>query len=89
VLEHGGQQVVTVLEVPVETALGHAAALGQHLDSQAAEAIAGQHFDGAFDPVSTVKLGPRARPSCGGKRVIDYNVKIRVAADGRVSKRPT
>ena len=57
VFKYGSQQILTILEMPVKTALGDAAALGQHFDAQTGDALPGEHLDGPLDPVSTVELG--------------------------------
>ena len=50
------QQVAAVLKVPVETALGHLEALGEHLDAQAGNAFLGQHLDGGGHPAFAIEL---------------------------------
>jgi hypothetical protein len=53
--------------VPVEAAFGDPQALGQHLDADAVEALFGEDVLKILVPV---------------KRVVDYNVKVRVKGDG-------
>jgi len=55
-LQHGIEEILAVLEVPVEAALGDTEVLGQNLDAQARNPMLGEHVDGAFDPVVAVEL---------------------------------
>jgi hypothetical protein len=48
--QHGIEQGLTVLEVPVETALGDPAALGQNFHPQAADALVGEDVDCLIHP---------------------------------------
>ena len=63
--QQGIEQGLTVPEVPVETALGDPQRLPEHLDPQAADALAGQDVDGGIHPAfrSSWVRGSLARPA--------------------------
>jgi hypothetical protein len=56
--QNGIEEVLAVLEVPVETALGDAKVLRQNLDPHALHALFCEHRDGCFDPLVAVECCP-------------------------------
>jgi hypothetical protein len=61
------QQVIPILEVPVETAAGDLQALGQHVYADGVDALVHQHFSGGSDPVGRRELNFSGCCGWGGR----------------------
>ena len=57
VWEHAGEEVLAVLEMPVETAFRDVQALGQHLDADTRHPLVGEGVEGGLNPCGAVELG--------------------------------